>query len=224
MRIRQNNSMIKEIFLEKAGYCSMKVNYYKQMESELDRITAAGKTPRLLLHSCCAPCSSAVLELLSKYFDITVFYYNPNIDPFDEYKRRVEEQQRFIAGLDNINPIRFVEGQYDTEAFERIAVGREQEKEGGMRCSLCYRLRLSISAEYAKAHDFDYFTTTLSVSPHKNAAVLNEIGQALMSEHEIAYLFSDFKKKEGYKRSIQLSNEYGLYRQDYCGCRYSKEI
>lgn len=200
----------------------MNLNYHKQMENELARITSEGQTPSLLLHSCCAPCSSSVLEFLHQYFTITVFYYNPNIEPYDEYQKRANEQQRFVLGLNTKNPIQFTAGPYEAAAFEKIAAGREQEQEGGVRCFLCYKLRLCKSAEYAKAHGFDYFTTTLSLSPHKNACVLNEIGASLVAEYGIAYLFSDFKKKNGYKRSIELSAQYGLYRQNYCGCRYSR--
>lgn len=177
--------------------------------------------PTLLLHSCCAPCSSYCLELLSSYFKVTVFYYNPNIYPPEEYFMRVEEQRRFIEQFPAKYPISFVEGTYDTTRFYAMAKGKEQVKEGGERCFLCYEMRLRETCGYAKAHGFDFFTTTLSISPLKNAAKLNEIGEKLQNEYQISYLYSDFKKKNGYKRSTEISKEYEMYRQDYCGCVYS---
>lgn len=198
-------------------------NYQKMMEKTIEQISKSGAVPTLLLHSCCAPCSSYVLECLSKHFRITVFYYNPNIEPFEEYQKRASEQRRFLSTFESVNSVEFAEGCYDEAAFKAISAGREQEKEGGSRCFLCYELRLRKTAGLAKANKFDYFTTTLSVSPHKNALVLNEIGARLSEEYGVPYLYADFKKKNGYQRSIELSRQFGLYRQNYCGCIYSRD-
>ena len=187
----------------------------------IQKLTEDGRTPRLLLHSCCAPCSSYVLEYLSEYFSITVFYYNPNIYPPEEFGKRVEEQERLIRELPAKHPVSFLEGPYEPERFYEMAKGLEQIPEGGERCFRCYRLRLLETAQMARAGGFDYFTTTLSISPLKNAQKLNEIGARLAEEYGVPYLFSDFKKRNGYMRSTELSAEYGLYRQDYCGCVYS---
>ena len=200
-----------------------KQNYHLKMLQMIEESCGEGNVPRLLLHSCCAPCSSYCLELLSQYFEVTVFYYNPNIFPPEEYVMRVEEQERFIKAFPAKYPISFVEGGYDTNRFYEMAKGMEQLKEGGERCFACYELRLRESAEYAKTHGFDFFTTTLSISPLKNAAKLNEIGAKLEKEYEIRYLYSDFKKQNGYKRSTEISNAYEMYRQYYCGCVYSKK-
>ena len=200
----------------------MKQNYQKMLEATIAELEQEKRVPTLLLHSCCAPCSSYCLEYLSSYFKITVFYYNPNIYPPKEYEKRAREQQHFIERLPAKYPISFLEGAYDTERFYEMARGLEQVKEGGERCSRCYELRLRESAEMAKELGMDYFTTTLSISPLKNAEKLNEIGDALAREYGIAYLNSDFKKKNGYKRSVELSEEYGMYRQYYCGCVFSK--
>ena len=183
----------------------------------IQKLTEEGRTPRLLLHSCCAPCSSYVLEYLSEYFSITVFYYNPNIYPPEEFGKRVEEQERLIRELPAKHPVSFLEGPYEPERFYEMAKGLEQIPEGGERCFRCYRLRLLETAQMARAGGFDYFTTTLSISPLKNAQKLNEIGARLAEEYGVPYLFSDFKKRNGYKRSTELSAEYGLSRQDYCG-------
>jgi hypothetical protein len=196
-------------------------NYQKMLEATIAANQAAGLVPTLLLHSCCAPCSSYCLEYLSQYFKITVFYYNPNIYPAEEYYKRVAEQQHFIERLPAAYPISFLEGRYDTARFYAMAKGLEDVPEGGKRCFLCYELRLREAAEAAVAHGMDYFTTTLSISPLKNAEKLNEIGDRLAAEYGVSYLNSDFKKKNGYKRSVELSAEYGMYRQDYCGCVYS---
>ena len=196
----------------------MKQNYQKIMEEMLKNID--GET--LLLHSCCAPCSSYVIGLLSDYFKITVFYYNPNISPYEEYKKRVEEQIRFINELDTKYKVNFIEGDYEHEEFLRVVEGLENEVEGGKRCFKCYHQRLEKTAKVAKENNYDYFCTTLSVSPYKNAQKLNEIGKLLEEQYGIKYLYSDFKKNDGYKKSIELSREYNLYRQDYCGCKYSK--
>ena len=200
-----------------------KENYHAKMLQLIKEYCSEEKVPKLLLHSCCAPCSSYCLELLSQYFEVTVFYYNPNIYPPEEYEMRVEEQDRFIREFPAKHPISFVEGKYDTNRFYETAKGMEQLKEGGERCFACYELRLRESAEYAKANGFDFFTTTLSISPLKNAAKLNEIGKKLEDEYGIKYLYSDFKKQNGYKRSTEISNEYEMYRQYYCGCVYSKK-
>jgi hypothetical protein len=198
------------------------INYQKELDKMISNLSADNKIPTLLLHSCCAPCSSYVLEYLSQHFHITIFYYNPNISYKEEYYRRIEEQQRLISALPVINPIHFLEGNYEPECFYEIAKGLEQSPEGGERCFNCYELRLEESAKLAKEKGFDYFTTTLSISPHKNASKLNEIGERLSLKYNTPYLFTDFKKKNGYKRSIELSKEYNLYRQDYCGCIYSQ--
>lgn len=198
-------------------------NYQKEMEKIIAGFEGEKKT--LLLHSCCAPCSSAVLEKLQEVFAITVFYYNPNISARQEYEKRVEEQKRLIRALNEKNPahpIAIIDGDYEPEVFYEMAKGMENCPEGGERCFHCYRLRLEKTAKIAKEEGFDYFTTTLTISPLKNAGKLNEIGEELAKEYGCTFLPSDFKKKEGYKRSIELSKEYGLYRQNYCGCAFSK--
>jgi hypothetical protein len=199
-----------------------RINYQKILEQTIERERAAGNVPSLLLHSCCAPCSSYCIEYLSQYFTITVFYYNPNIYPDDEYYKRVEEQKRFIAEFPAKYHVDVIEGDYDKDSFYDIARGYEDCPEGGERCFRCYELRLRASAVKAAELSKDYFTTTLTISPMKNAAKLNETGMRLGEEYGVRYLCSDFKKKDGYKRSIELSGEYGLYRQDYCGCVYSR--
>ena len=199
------------------------MNYQKELDKTLEKLTKEERVPKLLLHSCCAPCSSYVLEYLSQYFEITVFYYNPNIYPESEYTQRIWEQQKLIDELPAKHPISFMAGPYDKERFYEMASGLEHVKEGGARCMKCYELRLREAAKIAKNAGFDYFTTTLSISPLKKAERLNEIGQRLGEEYEVEYLLSDFKKKNGYKRSIELSKIYGLYRQDYCGCEFSME-
>ena len=198
-----------------------KINYQKELEKLLKKITEDGRTPTLLLHSCCAPCSSYVMEYLSEYFSITVFYYNPNIYPESEYTKRILEQQKLIRDMHFAHPVSFLAGKYDKERFYQMAEGMEHLKEGGARCMKCYELRLSETARQAAAGGFEYFTTTLSISPLKNAQKLNEIGLAAGEKYGVKYLVSDFKKKNGYKRSVELSGEYGLYRQDYCGCEFS---
>ena len=198
-----------------------KVNYQKELDKLIDQLK--DEVPTLLIHSCCAPCSSYVLEYLSQYFKITVFYYNPNIYPEQEYHLRVEEQQRLINSIHKKFPIQFIEGCYEPKKFYEGTKGLEDIKEGGERCFRCYELRLGEAAKIAAQLEFDYFTTTLSISPLKNAAKLNEIGKRVGDEYGVKYLVSDFKKKNGYKRSIELSAEYQLYRQDYCGCVFSKK-
>lgn len=199
-----------------------KINYQKEMEKILRMHTAEGRVPTLLLHSCCAPCSSYVMEYLSEYFKITVFYYNPNIYPDEEYFHRVREQQALILQMPLKHPVTFIEGDFEKEKFYDMARGLEKVPEGGKRCFRCYTLRLKKTAELAALQGFDYFCTTLSISPLKNAEKLNEIGKQLADAYRIHWLPSDFKKKNGYKRSVELSREYGLYRQDYCGCVFSK--
>lgn len=180
------------------------------------------EVPSLLLHSCCAPCSSYCIACLAEFFEVTVFYYNPNIYPAEEYAMRVEEQGRFVREFPTKHPVHFVEGKYDAARFYEMASGMEELPEGGERCFACYELRLRETAEYALSHSFDFFTTTLSISPLKNAAKLNEIGAKLEREYGVRYLFSDFKKKDGYRKSTEISREYQMYRQYYCGCVYSK--
>lgn len=198
-------------------------NYQKELEKVICNLERENRVPTLLLHSCCAPCSSYVLEYLSNYFAITVFYYNPNIFPEEEFQKRILEQKMLIEKMPAKHEIMFVAGDYDSDKFYEMAKGMEKLPEGGERCFRCYELRLRESADLAKKGGFDYFTTTLSISPLKNAAKLNEIGEKLAEEYGVSYLCSDFKKKDGYKRSTELSKEYGLYRQDYCGCIYSKQ-
>lgn len=200
----------------------MAQNYQKELERTLSGFLQDQPPKRLLLHSCCAPCSSYVIEYLSSYFSITVFYYNPNIYPAQEYGKRAEEQREFIRRFPAKYPAQFLYGEFEPERFYEAVKGLEREKEGGERCFCCYRLRLEETAKMAKRLGMDYFTTTLSISPLKQAVKLNEIGEALSEEYGIPYLVSDFKKKNGYKRSVELSKEYGLYRQDYCGCIFSK--
>ena len=197
-------------------------NYQKETDKIISKITEQGTLPRLLLHSCCAPCSSYTLEYLSDYFDITVLYFNPNISPEDEFEKRYAEQQRLIASLPVKNPVKLIKGDYDYRVFLDIAAGLESVPEGGERCFKCYRLRLEKTAQLAAEQGFDYFCTTLSISPLKNAQKINEIGFALAQQYGVAWLPSDFKKREGYKRSIELSREYDLYRQNFCGCVFSR--
>ena len=199
-----------------------KINYQKELEKVLDTLRKEGKVPTLLLHSCCAPCSSYVLEYLSEYFKITVFYYNPNIYPESEYTKRILEQQKLISEMHFKNSVSFLAGSYDKEQFYEMAKGLEEVKEGGERCMKCYEMRLKKTAQKAAEGGFDFFTTTLSISPMKNAQKLNEIGRSVGAEYGMEYLLSDFKKKNGYKRSIELSHEFNLYRQNYCGCVYSR--
>lgn len=195
------------------------MNYDKICDQIIEQIKTKDK-PKLLLHACCAPCSSAVLERLSSFFDITILFYNPNITDDKEYKKRKEELERFLKEAKY--KIKLFPCSYEKEEFLKVTRGFEKEKEGGKRCYLCYQLRLRKTVEIAKKHHFDYFTTTLSISPHKNAKWLNEIGKELEDAYQVRYLYSDFKKKEGYKRSIILAKKYNLYRQNYCGCMYSK--
>ena len=194
----------------------VKRDYRKEMEAEIERLD--GRKPKLLLHSCCGPCSSAVLERLCEHFQVTLLYYNPNIEPEAEYLHRLSEQKRL---LDLTGSAALMECGYDHEAFEAFAPAMAEEPEGGKRCLACFALRLNETARRAKEGGFEYFTTTLSVSPHKNAEAINRIGQEAGEKAGVKYLFADFKKQNGYLRSLELSRQYGLYRQNYCGCRYS---
>ena len=198
-------------------------NYYQRFEKQLKEISEEKSKPRLLLHACCCPCSSHCLEVLSDYFDITVFFYNPNIDENEEYKKRLDELYRFTKEAEFALGVKVIDAGYSPEVFYEMAKGREDLPERGARCYDCYRLRMEKTAGYAHTEGYDYFTTTLSISTYKNAEWINEIGAELEKEFQgTRYLYSDFKKKDGYKRSIELSQEYGLYRQDYCGCIFSK--
>ncbi len=195
------------------------VNYNLECEKILNSLDLNNKKT-LLLHSCCAPCSSAVLERISKYFKITILFYNPNITDYSEYLKRKDELKRLIK--DANYDIEVMDCDYDKDKFISMALGLEDKKEGDIRCYKCYKLRLEKTALVARENNFDYFTTTLSISPYKNSKWLNEIGKELSDKYKVNYLYADFKKKNGYKRSIELSNIYHLYRQDYCGCIYSK--
>lgn len=195
-------------------------NYQRELDSLIESIPS-GTVSTLLLHACCAPCSSYCLEYLSQYFSITVYYYNPNIYPESEYAHRTAEVKRLIGEMNFKNEVKFIEGEFDPKEFYSCVKGLEKEKEGGERCFKCYRLRLESTAKLAKELGFDYFTTTLSISPLKKADKINEIGEELGELYQVKHLPSDFKKKEGYKRSIELSREHGLYRQNYCGCVFS---
>ena len=196
------------------------MNYDLEMEKQINNIN---KGTSLLLHACCAPCSSAVLERLGDYFEITIFYYNPNITEGDEYLKRIEEVKRLINSFNTTYPIHLIEGRYEPDKFFEMAKGLENEPERGKRCYKCYLMRLEETAKIAEENNFDYFCTTLTLSPHKNIFWINEIGEELNKKYNSNYLYSDFKKKNGYKRSIELSSKYHLYRQDYCGCIYSKK-
>mgnify|MGYP003288147286 FL=1 len=199
----------------------MRENYSQQLSKLIEKLQKEGHTPHLLLHACCAPCSSHCLEYLSKYFRITVFYYNPNISPKEEYTLRIEEIKRFVQEFKSENEITLIEGKYEPERFFQVVKGLEQEPEGGKRCEQCFKLRLSEAAKLAKELNADYYTTTLSISPLKNAELLNKIGKEEGDAIGVTHLPSDFKKKGGHARSIELSKEYNLYRQNFCGCVYS---
>lgn len=197
----------------------MNINYQRKLE---ELVESLDYTPKLLLHSCCAPCSSRCIEFLSNYFDITILYYNPNISPIAEYEKRKEEQIKFINEFKSKHKLDYMDVEYNYNDFLNIAKGLEHVPEGGERCFKCYRMRLDKTARLGKENNYDYFGTTLTVSPYKNSQVLNKIGEELSGKYGIKYLYSDFKKNNGYKRSIELSKVYNLYRQDYCGCIYSK--
>ncbi len=195
------------------------MNYHNEMLNIISSLK--GRKPKLLLHSCCGPCSTTVLEFLVNYFDITVYYYNPNIEPIEEYEKRKNEQIRYIQELNNKN-IRFLDGDYENTEYRLKVKGLEKEKEGGARCVICFNLRLEKTAIKAKELKCEYFATTLTVSPHKNSKIINELGKKIEEKHGIKFLVSDFKKKDGYKNSILISKKYNLYRQDYCGCEFGR--
>ena len=197
------------------------MNYDLEMEKQMEDIEEGSK---LLLHACCAPCSSAVLERLANFFKISIFYYNPNITEEEEYRKRINELKRFVSVFKTKYPVEIIEGNYEPSKFMEMAKGLEEEPERGIRCYKCYELRLEETAKIAEELGFNHFATTLTLSPHKNANWINEIGEELNKKYKSNYLYSDFKKKEGYKKSIELSREYNLYRQDYCGCIYSKRV
>lgn len=197
-----------------------KINYQKELEKTI--ATFDGNVPTLLLHSCCAPCSSHCIEYLSSFFNITVYYYNPNIYPDEEYAYRAKEQQRLIREMPTVNPVKYIDESFNSRDFYDYVKGLEKEPEGGKRCEKCFELRLERTAKKANELDFNFFTTTLTISPLKNAEIINKIGLDMSKKYSVSWLPSDFKKKEGYKRSIQLSKEYNLYRQDYCGCVFSQ--
>ena len=196
------------------------VNYQRRLDELIKNLSG---TPRLLLHCCCAPCSSYVLEYLSQFFEITCLFYNPNISPAEEYEKRAEELRRLISEQPHKYPVSIIVEKYNSEEFLAAIKGFENIKEGGERCFRCYRLRLEMAAKYAKEYNFDYFCSTLSISPLKKASKLNEIGEELSEIYKIPHLPNDFKKKGGYLRSVELSAYYNLYRQDYCGCAFSKK-
>jgi len=200
-----------------------KINYQKELDLIIQRNSENHIIPTLLIHSCCAPCSSYVLEYLSNFFAITVVYYNPNIFPEEEYLYRISEQERLISSMKFKNPVKFISTEYTPYDFYNNVKGLEGEPEGGKRCRLCFNVRLEYTAKLAKENKFDFFTTTLSISPLKNSNTLNDIGLELAQKYGVKYLVSDFKKKNGYKRSVELSKAFELYRQDYCGCVYSKQ-
>ena len=197
----------------------MQESFYKLGIKQLESIK---KPEKLLLHSCCAPCSSHVITYLTKYFDITILYYNPNIYPIEEYNKRKEEQIRLINSIKTINKLDYIDCDYDNDIYEKEIKGYEDCPERGARCNICFNLRLNKTAELAKKNGYTFFCTTLSVSPYKNATIINNIGEELAKKYNITWLYSDFKKENGYKHSIELSKEYNLYRQNYCGCIYSK--
>ena len=197
----------------------MNINYHKLC---LEEISKLDNPKKILLHSCCAPCSSYVITFLSNYFDITILYYNPNIAPKEEYEKRKQEQIRLIKTLNTKNKLDFLDCDYDNDIYNKSVKGYEKIPEGGSRCHICFNLRLDKTAKLAKEYNYDYFCSTLTVSPHKNSKLINEIGTNISNKYNIKWLYSDFKKNEGFKQSIELSKKYELYRQDYCGCIYSK--
>lgn len=201
----------------------MKENYHKKMLEILDVVKKEKGIPTLLLHTCCAPCSTTVIQRLSEFFSITVFYFNPNIEPFSEYVKRKEEQVRFLREYPSKNPIHFLDCDWENELFFDVSNGYEHELEGGLRCHRCYEMRIARTAKVASENHFDYFTTSLTISPYKNSQIINEIGRKMEQMYGVAYLYSDFKKENGYLESILNSKQYKLYRQNYCGCHFSKE-
>lgn len=198
----------------------MKQNYHLLCLEELSKLNS---TKKILLHSCCAPCSSYVITFLSNYFDITILYYNPNIAPKEEYEKRKQEQIKLIKNINTLHKLDYLDCDYDNNLYNEAINGYQDCKEGGDRCRICFNLRLEKTAVLAKKYKYDYFCSTLTVSPHKNSKIINEIGYNLGQKYDIKWLYSDFKKNEGFKQSIELSKKYNLYRQDYCGCMYSKK-
>ena len=197
-----------------------KRNYQRELDELIKKITDTGKRPALLLHSCCGPCSSYVLEYLNKFFDIKLFFYNPNIHPYEEYIRRLEAQKKVLESLPLKN-VELIVGEYDKDRYFEMVKGLENEPEGGKRCEVCIRMRMERAAEEAEKQKTDYFATTLTVSPHKNAPYINRTGEIIQQTVTVPYLVSDFKKKNGYKRSVELCRIYDIYRQNYCGCKFS---
>lgn len=210
-------------FLITLSVAMNKINYQKLLDGIIEENSKNGVVPKLLLHACCAPCSSYCLEYLSNYFEITVFYFNPNISLKEEYEYRLNEEKRLISLMEFKNPVNIVYGEYNPNDFYTAVRGLEKEPEGGKRCEKCFRLRLEASAKEAEKLGCDYFATTLTISPLKNAQLINTIGEEKGQKYGVKWLYSDFKKKEGYKRSIILSKKYELYRQNYCGCIFSKK-
>lgn len=202
----------------------MNENYYLLFEKQIEEIKTLQLVPNLLLHSCCAPCSSQVISTLTNFFNITILYYNPNIYPKEEYLRRKEEQIKLLNEIESVNKLNIIDCDYDNEVYEQTIKGLEKEKEGGSRCYKCFSLRLEKTAKIGEEKSYDYFSTTLTISPHKNSKIINIIGKSLEDKYNIKWLYSDHKKKDGYKKSIELSKKYNLYRQNYCGCIYSKRI
>lgn len=200
----------------------MNKNYYLLFEEQIHSIKNYKKVPTLLLHSCCAPCSSQVITCLTNYFNITILYYNPNIYPEEEYLKRKNEQIKLIKEINKVNKLEIMDCDYDNDIYEKEIKGLENEKEGGSRCYKCFTLRLEKTAKIAKKNNYDFFSTTLTISPYKNSKLINTIGEELEKKYNVNWLYSDHKKKDGYKKSIELSKKYNLYRQNYCGCIYSK--
>jgi len=201
----------------------MKINYHRLMEEEIRNIKKAGVKPSLLIHSCCAPCSTHVIDVLSEFFEITVYFFNPNIFPENEYHKRLEEQIRLVKEMNLAYEVEVIGTEHEEETFYNAVKGLETIREGGERCWECFELRLDRTAQYASEKNYDYFATTLTISPLKNAQKINELGIRLEERYHVKYLRSDFKKKEGFKKSVLLSEKHDLYRQDYCGCVYSKK-
>lgn len=207
------------------------LNYQKKMDSLILKLKGDDRTKRVLIHSCCAPCSSYVMEYMSQFFEVTMFFYNPNINTREEYERRLSELTRLISQMKLDLSVSLIAEEYDPLSFEQVAVGHEGDPEGGSRCRLCYRLRLEKAAQYVQKYNlsfpqrkYEFIATTLTISPHKDARVINEIGVEISQNYNLNYLESDFKKKDGFKRSLELSKMFGLYRQNYCGCRFSKKL
>lgn len=199
-----------------------RVDYQKIMDMELEKITASGKVPKLFLHACCAPCSSYCLEYLTEYFEVTLFYYNPNISPSSEYEYRLNELKRLMQEQPHKHSVSICDAPYDPQIFFQMAKGHEKDPERGERCQMCISQRLELTAKMAAEGGYDYFTTTLSLSPYKDEQFINELGRELAEKYGIAYLFSDFRQRNGFERSIELSNQYNLYQQNFCGCAFSK--